>query len=98
MTGDLFAPPTSTGRGGKRETSLASIYHAKKSGNDTRSVGLLKRQFQTQVERVIHDSRGQPGQQVRIRIACQGRVGCLTPKVVHENFSLRAKISPTFRH
>ena len=65
MTGDLFAPPTSTGRGGKRETSLASIYHAKKSGNDTRSVGLLKRQFQTQVERVIHDSRGQPGQ-VRI--------------------------------
>ena len=64
MTGDLFAPPTSTGRGGKKETSLASIYHAKKSGNDT-SVGLLKRQFQTQVERVIHDSRGQPGQQVR---------------------------------
>ena len=63
MTGDLFAP-TSTGRGGKKETSLASIYHAKKSGNDT-SVGLLKRQFQTQVERVIHDSRGQPGQ-VRI--------------------------------
>ena len=57
MTGDLFAP-TSTGRGGKKETSLASIYHAKKSGNDTRSVGLLKRQFQTQVERVIHD-RGQ---------------------------------------
>ena len=41
---------------GKQATSLASIYHAKKSG-DT-SVGLLKRQFQTQLERVSHD-RGQ---------------------------------------
>ena len=79
MTGDLFAPPTSTGRGGKRETSLASIYHAKKSGNDTRSVGLLKRQFQTQVERVIHDSRGQPGQQVRIlhaRVGLPNFISC----------------------
>ena len=76
MTGDLFAPTTgraagggspSSSKGGKQATSLASIYHAKKSG-DT-SVNLLKRQFQTQVERVIHD-RGQPGQ-VRM-IVCHG--------------------------
>ena len=73
MTGDLFTPTGRAGGGGKgaspssgkQATSLASIYHAKKSG-DT-SVNLLKRQFQTQVERVIHDRTGQPGQ---VRIPC----------------------------
>ena len=66
MTGDLLAPARGrSGSGaaanaataaGKKATSLASIYHARKCGEP--GVNLLKRQFQTQVERVIHD-RGQ---------------------------------------
>ena len=64
MTGDLFASPArgrsgpgdAAAAGANRATSLASIYHARKCGEP--GVNLLKRQFQTQVERVIHD-RGQ---------------------------------------
>ena len=90
MTGDLFAP--STGKGGRKAaaaTSLASIYHAKKSG-DT-SVNLLKRQFQTQVERVIHDSRGQPGQ---VRILHMQK--CDAKRMPHKLCNMRTQISLAF--
>ena len=36
-------------------TSLASIYQARKSGHGDSTVHVLKKQFQSQIERIIHE-------------------------------------------